>query len=151
MIRADDIVKTFGKNEVLRGVSLEVSKGEIISIIGPSGSGKSTFLRSLIGLEQINGGSIYINGMPFVKDGIYQSERDTRPLLMQMGMVFGRDLYTLKTQIRFEYLRYSHSLVFFEDPSVLQSEESMFFWYCCTGPFVDLSDSLDEDRRGPKK
>ena len=53
--------------------------------------------------------------------------------LMQMGMVFGRDLYTLKTQIWFEYLRYSHSLVFFEDPSVLQSEESMFFWYCCTG------------------
>ena len=55
MIDVKNIKKSFGANEVLRGVSFSVDKGEIISVIGPSGSGKSTMLRSLIGLENRRG------------------------------------------------------------------------------------------------
>lgn len=52
MIDVKNIKKSFGANEVLRGVSFSVDKGEIISVIGPSGSGKSTMLRSLIGSKR---------------------------------------------------------------------------------------------------
>jgi len=88
MIQVKNLVKSFGSNNVLRGVSLEVKRGEVVAVIGPSGSGKSTMLRSIIGLETVDGGSIYIDGKPFVEDGKYAPERDTRPLLANMGMVF---------------------------------------------------------------
>ena len=71
MIEAKNIKKSFGDVEVLRGVSLSVEKGEIISVIGPSGSGKSTMLRSLIGLERVSDGSISIGGEAFVENGVY--------------------------------------------------------------------------------
>ena len=47
MIKIEDLHKTFGKNEVLKGVNLEIAAGEVVVVIGPSGSGKSTFLRCL--------------------------------------------------------------------------------------------------------
>ena len=62
MIRAVDVHKRFGPVEVLKGVSLDVDKGEVIAVIGPSGSGKSTFLRCLIHLGTIHRGSIEIEG-----------------------------------------------------------------------------------------
>ncbi|MGI6605282.1 MAG: amino acid ABC transporter ATP-binding protein [bacterium] len=65
MIRADNIYKSFGALEVLRGVSLTVEKGEVVVLIGPSGSGKSTFLRCLNGLEQIDKGRITIGNYTF--------------------------------------------------------------------------------------
>ena len=52
----------FGRLEVLKGVSLEVKRREVVLIIGPSGSGKTTFLRCINHLEKINGGTIYVNG-----------------------------------------------------------------------------------------
>ena len=67
MIRAVDVHKRFGPVEVLKGVSLDVGKGEVIAVIGPSGSGKSTFLRCLIHLETIHRGSIAIEGETLVK------------------------------------------------------------------------------------
>lgn len=67
IISAIGIEKSFGDNNVLRGVSLEVKKGEVVAVIGPSGSGKSTFLRSLIALERINNGSVYIESAPWSK------------------------------------------------------------------------------------
>ncbi len=88
MIKAENIKKSFGETDVLMGVSLEVEKGEIISVIGPSGSGKSTMLRSLIGLERISGGSIAIGGEYFVKDGIYVKDKQIRKILSKTGMVF---------------------------------------------------------------
>ena len=57
MIEARDVKKRFGHNEVLRGVSLSVARGEVVAIIGPSGSGKSTFLRCLNQLETIDRGT----------------------------------------------------------------------------------------------
>lgn len=62
MINADNIYKNFGKNEVLKGVSLKVEKGEKIAIIGPSGSGKSTLLRCLNLLEEVKYGEVWLEG-----------------------------------------------------------------------------------------
>ncbi|MGN1128242.1 MAG: amino acid ABC transporter ATP-binding protein, partial [Candidatus Flemingiibacterium sp.] len=88
MIEAKNIKKSFGDVEVLRGVSLSVEKGEIISVIGPSGSGKSTMLRSLIGLERVSDGSISIGGEAFVENGVYVKDKVMRRILSKTGMVF---------------------------------------------------------------
>ena len=88
MIKIENLQKSFDDLHVLRGVNIELRRGEVVAIIGPSGSGKSTMLRSIIGLEKVDGGSIYIDGKPFVKDGVYMPEREARPLMENMGMVF---------------------------------------------------------------
>jgi ABC-type polar amino acid transport system ATPase subunit len=88
MIHADGITKKFGETEVLKGIDLDVTPGEVIAVIGPSGSGKSTMLRCLIGLEKISDGSIYIDGRPFVKNGIYVREKQEKEICRRMGMVF---------------------------------------------------------------
>ena len=62
MVRVQDLRKSFGSVEILKGINLEVRKGEAISVIGPSGSGKSTMLRCLNYLEEPTSGSIYIDG-----------------------------------------------------------------------------------------
>lgn len=93
ILKATDIHKKFHKEEVLCGVSMQVSKGEVIAIIGPSGSGKSTFLRCLNRLETVNSGSIEIDGEYMVKNGpdgkvAYSSEKDIARMRLKMGMVF---------------------------------------------------------------
>ncbi|TWI57867.1 amino acid ABC transporter ATP-binding protein [Halalkalibacter nanhaiisediminis] len=60
MIKIDDLHKSFGKVEVLKGISTEIKKGDVVAIIGPSGSGKSTFLRCLNLLEQPTSGQIWV-------------------------------------------------------------------------------------------
>ena len=87
-IHAVGIKKTFGDNEVLRGVDLDVAPGEVIAVIGPSGSGKSTLLRCLIGLETVSDGSIFIDGLPFVENGRYVPEKKAKQVRSGMGMVF---------------------------------------------------------------
>ncbi|WP_330234045.1 amino acid ABC transporter ATP-binding protein [Nocardia sp. NBC_00508] len=62
MIVADRVCKHFGALQVLKGVSLEVGRGEVLCVIGPSGSGKSTFLRCVNHLEQVNAGRLYVDG-----------------------------------------------------------------------------------------
>lgn len=88
MIKTENLKKDFSGNEVLKGIDLEVSSGEVIAVIGPSGSGKSTMLRCLIGLEKISGGSIYIDGNAFVKEGVYVSDKQAHEIRRGMGMVF---------------------------------------------------------------
>ncbi len=88
MISVNNIKKSFGDNHVLCGVTFDVKRGEIISVIGPSGSGKSTMLRSLIGLERIDDGSIAIEGEQFVTDGVYRKDKEMRRILSKSGMVF---------------------------------------------------------------
>lgn len=61
MIRVDNVSKKFDKTRALKNVSLEVNKGDIISLIGPSGSGKSTLLRCIHGLEHVDTGKIYLD------------------------------------------------------------------------------------------
>ena len=62
VMHAEDVHKRFGRLEVLKGVSLEVTKGETVCIIGPSGSGKTTFIRCINHLEKIDSGRIEVNG-----------------------------------------------------------------------------------------
>ncbi len=93
MVDARNVRKTYGSNEVLRGVSLTVERGEVLCIIGPSGSGKSTFLRCLNHLESINGGRIYVNGelMGYRQSGNVLHEMKPKDIARQrqaIGMVF---------------------------------------------------------------
>jgi polar amino acid transport system ATP-binding protein len=62
MVKAEQVCKSFGALRVLKGVTLEVGKGEVMCIVGPSGSGKSTFLRCINHLEQVNAGRLYVDG-----------------------------------------------------------------------------------------
>lgn len=88
ILKVENIKKKFGKLEVLKGIDMTVSEGEIIAIIGPSGSGKSTFLRCLNKLEKIDDGSIYLFEDSIVENGVYKTDKELRPLLKNMGMVF---------------------------------------------------------------
>jgi polar amino acid transport system ATP-binding protein len=89
MIEVVDLVKRYGPTEVLRGVSLAVSRGEVAAIIGPSGSGKSTFLRCLNGLETFESGCVTLDGLRI--DARARSSdwaRIHRQVCRRVGMVF---------------------------------------------------------------
>jgi len=88
VLKAENIKKKFGKLEVLKGIDITVSEGEVVAIIGPSGSGKSTFLRCLNKLEKIDQGNIYLYNDVIAENGEYRSDVQLRPLLKKMGMVF---------------------------------------------------------------
>jgi polar amino acid transport system ATP-binding protein len=95
MIRCQDVHKRFGRLEVLRGVSFDVAKGEVVVIAGPSGSGKSTLLRCINHLEALNKGRIYVDGQPVgyreVKGKfVEKSEREVARMRASIGMVFQR-------------------------------------------------------------
>ena len=84
MIRVENVSKNFNKTHALKNVSLEVNKGDIISLIGPSGSGKSTLLRCIHGLEHVDTGKIYM-------DDEWMNPNDEKKLRAQrnrMGFVF---------------------------------------------------------------
>ena len=88
MLRLEGVTKSFGKNQVLKGIDLTVHQGDVIAVIGSTGSGKSTMLRCMIDLEKVNGGSIYIMGSPLVENGVYVKNKDIHQLILRMGMVF---------------------------------------------------------------
>ncbi|KPH50200.1 peptide ABC transporter ATP-binding protein [Helicobacter pullorum] len=83
MIRVENLHKNFGELEVLKGINIEVSKGEVIAIIGPSGSGKSTFLRCINRLEEPSSGAIYIDNQ-----NIMDKKTDINKVRQKLGMVF---------------------------------------------------------------
>ncbi|NLY78418.1 MAG: amino acid ABC transporter ATP-binding protein [Lysinibacillus sp.] len=88
LIEVSNLKKSFGQNEVLKSITFSVEQNEVVAMIGPSGSGKSTLLRSLVYLEEIDGGSICIDGDYLVKDGVYPKQGDIRNITGKMGMVF---------------------------------------------------------------
>ncbi|WP_017812403.1 amino acid ABC transporter ATP-binding protein [Paenibacillus shenyangensis] len=83
MINVKGLKKSFGKNEVLTGIDVDIAQGEVVVVIGPSGSGKSTFLRCLNLLEQPTAGEIY-----FEDELITQRKYDIDNARKKMGMVF---------------------------------------------------------------
>lgn len=84
MIEAKNLSKSFGNLSVFENISVNVKKSEVLVIIGPSGSGKSTFLRCLNHLEQINSGSIKIEG----EQMDYKNKKSIKSIIMKTGMVF---------------------------------------------------------------
>jgi polar amino acid transport system ATP-binding protein len=95
MVRAENVHKSFGHLEVLKGIDLTVQPGEVSVVIGPSGSGKSTFLRCINHLEKINAGRIWVDGelMGYREHGERLHELRDREAALQrrsIGMVFQR-------------------------------------------------------------
>lgn len=88
IIQVSHMKKSFGTLEVLKNVSFEVNKNDVVAVIGPSGSGKSTMLRSLVYLEQVNGGSIRVQDKDLVRDGAYANQQQIKQIMAKMGMVF---------------------------------------------------------------
>ena len=83
LIKVSDLKKNFGSLEVLKGISTEIKKGEVVVVIGPSGSGKSTFLRCLNRLEEPSGGTIELDGVDITDKKVNINKYRER-----MGMVF---------------------------------------------------------------
>ncbi len=83
LIKVENLSKSFGNNQVLNNVNLQIEKGEVIAIIGPSGCGKSTFIRTLNQLEEVTGGAIYLDGEDITKKGV-----DINNVRSRVGMVF---------------------------------------------------------------
>ena len=93
MVKAEQVCKSFGALQVLKGITLEVGKGQVLVMIGPSGSGKSTFLRCINHLEQVNAGRLYVDGDLIGYRGrgtkLYEmSPRDAAKQRRDIGMVF---------------------------------------------------------------
>ncbi|MFE5321255.1 amino acid ABC transporter ATP-binding protein [Paenibacillus sp. NPDC056579] len=88
IIEVSNLTKSYGTLDVLKQITFDVNKNDVIAVIGPSGSGKSTMLRSLIHLEHINGGSIKVGGDDLVKDGVYSKPQEIKRITARMGMVF---------------------------------------------------------------
>lgn len=93
MVKAEQVCKNFGALEVLKGITLEVGRGEVLCMVGPSGSGKSTFLRCINHLEQVNAGRLYVDGelIGYRERGNKLHEmapRDAAKQRRDIGMVF---------------------------------------------------------------
>jgi polar amino acid transport system ATP-binding protein len=95
MVRAESVHKSFGRLEVLKGISLEVQRGEVLCLLGPSGSGKSTFLRCINHLEKIDAGRLAVDGelVGYRQQGdkLYElKDREVAVKRAEIGMVFQR-------------------------------------------------------------
>nr|WP_090275062.1 amino acid ABC transporter ATP-binding protein [Mycolicibacterium komanii] len=93
MVKAEAVCKNFGALEVLKGITLEIGRGEVLCMVGPSGSGKSTFLRCINHLEQVNAGRLYVDGelIGYRERGNKLHEMPAREAARQrrdIGMVF---------------------------------------------------------------
>ena len=96
LIKVENLHKSFGKLEVLKGINAEIDKGDVMVVIGASGSGKSTFLRCLNLLEEPTGGTITFEGVD-----ITDSKVDINKHRQKMGMVFQQfNLFPHKTVLK---------------------------------------------------
>ena len=82
MIKLENVHKSFGKNEVLKGIDLHIEKGQVVVIIGPSGSGKSTVLRTMNYLEEPTSGKVIVDGMDL------SDKSKLNEVRTEVGMVF---------------------------------------------------------------
>lgn len=115
MVSAKDVHKSFGDLEVLKGVSMDVMKGDCVCIIGPSGSGKSTFIRCINALNDIQAGSITVEGLEVNDPNV-----DKLELRKKVGMVFQQyNLFPHKTAI--ENIMMAPTLVLKQDPAEVEA------------------------------
>jgi len=89
IIKIENIHKRFGKVHALRGVNLQVKKGEVVVIVGPSGSGKSTLLRCINRLEEYTSGKIIVDGIPL------DTAQNINLVRQEIGMVSNRSIFSL--------------------------------------------------------
>ncbi len=80
--------KSFGENQVLKDISLQVKKGQVVGIIGPSGGGKSTLLRCATMLETLDGGTLSYGNLAVCENGVYAGKDVCRQAKMRFGLVF---------------------------------------------------------------
>ncbi|WP_026567763.1 amino acid ABC transporter ATP-binding protein [Bacillus sp. UNC41MFS5] len=88
VIEISNLKKSYGNLDVLKNITFDVHKNDVVAVIGPSGSGKSTMLRSLAHLEKIDAGSIVVSGKHLAKDGLYANPQELKEINAKMGMVF---------------------------------------------------------------
>jgi len=93
MLQVEKLYKKFGGTEVLSGISFEISKGDVVAVIGPSGSGKSTLLRCINLLEKADSGSVSIEGDYLFRTSgngtpVYAPEKELRKIRLRIGLVF---------------------------------------------------------------
>jgi ABC-2 type transport system ATP-binding protein len=112
IIDIKSIQKSFGKQEVLRDISLDVPTGEVYGLIGPSGSGKTTLVKMLIGLESPDSGTLKFKGNPLKADSVYtsvgymaQSDALYTELTAKENLNFFASLYSLKKKVREERIQ----------------------------------------------
>jgi len=116
IVSIKDVHKSFGDLEVLKGVSIDVMKGEVICVIGPSGSGKSTLIRCINGLNDIQAGSIKVEGQE-----VHDPDLDKLALRKKVGMVFQQyNLFPHKTAL--ENVMMAPLLVLKRDKEAVEQE-----------------------------
>jgi ABC-type polar amino acid transport system ATPase subunit len=132
VIKVHDLHKYFGELEVLKGIDAEITKGEVVCVIGPSGSGKSTFLRCLNMLEEPTKGEIILDG-----DSIIEHKKDIDMLRRKAGMVFQQfNLFPNLTVIENIMLAPRKALKMSEADARLRAEELL--------ARVNLSEKADQ-------
>lgn len=88
IIQVENLKKSFGQLQILKGISFNVEKGQVLSIIGPSGSGKSTILRCISQLEKVTEGTIKICNKTLVENGLYADKKTCHEITLYSGLVF---------------------------------------------------------------
>ncbi|HOK19499.1 MAG TPA: ATP-binding cassette domain-containing protein, partial [Thermosynergistes sp.] len=83
MIKLERVSKSFGHLQVLKSVNLEVKSGEVVVVLGPSGAGKSTMLRVVNGLETVDSGQVWVDGVP-----VHDKRTNINLLRQKIGFVF---------------------------------------------------------------
>lgn len=121
IMEVSNLKKSYGDLDVLKQISFHVNKNDVVAVIGPSGSGKSTMLRSLVHLEEIDGGSICVNGDYLVKDGLYSRPAEIKRITAKMGMVFQHFNLFPHLTVK-ENLELAPKLVKKEAPGVVQKQ-----------------------------
>jgi len=88
VLRAEGLKKSYGKKEVVRSVTIELKKGEIVGLLGPNGAGKTTTFYMLTGMIKPNGGKVFLNGIDVAKMPMYKRARNGLGYLPQEASVF---------------------------------------------------------------
>jgi lipopolysaccharide export system ATP-binding protein len=110
VLKAIDLHKKYGKREVVKGVSLEVNKGEIVGLLGPNGAGKTTTFRMVTGMIRPNAGEVYLNDMKITKLPMYKRARHGIGYLSQEPSVFRNLTVEQNILLVMEFLGFSKQM-----------------------------------------